>query len=417
MAERELDVVVFGATSVTGRRVCAYLAERAEQDGARWAAAARDAGKAHTVLEECGVRAPQTIVADVTDEASLAAMASRTCVVCNLVGPYTHYGRPVIEACVAGGAHYVDLTGEIPFVRRMIDEFDSRAVAAGLKVVQVSGFEALPVDLAVLLAARAARERHGEALGAADLEVEVRGLPWPPRPSDIVSGGTLQSMAAIAAGDGEFDFKDPACLILDPAAAAEVRRMSPISVMPRRGRRGSVLAPMQPAAYINPAVIHRSTALREDPPLRYREGVRLAGSDATLPLRWVAAGAIAGSQAAIAGVASGLPPALRRRLGDGLASVFPSSGFGPAPDRVEGWSWSMSVSGRSASGREVEVEVEGQGHPGYLATARMLGEAGLLLADPGATPDRAGCLTPAAALGVEQIARFDHARLHFTVLA
>ncbi|MDQ3587389.1 MAG: saccharopine dehydrogenase NADP-binding domain-containing protein [Actinomycetota bacterium] len=416
MAERELDVVVFGATSVTGRRVCAYLAERAEQAGARWAAAARDAGKAHSVLEECGVSAPETIVADVTDEASLAALASRTRVVCNLVGPYTHHGRPVIEACVAGGAHYVDLTGEIPFVRRMIDEFDSGAVAAGVKVVQVSGFEVLPVDLAVLLAAGAARERHGEALEEADLEVEVRGLPWPPRPSDVLSSGTLQSMAAVAAGDDEFDFKDPACLITDPAAAAEVRRMSPISVMPRRGRRGSVLAPMQPAAYINPAVIHRSTALREDPPLRYREGVRMPGSDAALPLRWVAAGAIAGGQAAIGGVAAA-PPTLRRRLSDGLASVFPSSGFGPAPDRLEGWSWGMSVTGRGASGGEVEVEVDGQGHPGYLATARMLGEAGLLLAEPGATPNRTGCLTPAAALGVEQIARFDHARLHFTVLA
>ena len=37
MAEPEFDVVVFGATSVTGRRVCAYLAER----GANWAGAPR----------------------------------------------------------------------------------------------------------------------------------------------------------------------------------------------------------------------------------------------------------------------------------------------------------------------------------------------------------------------------------------
>ena len=34
-----------------------------------------------------------------------------------MVGPYTLYGEPVIEACIAGGAHYMDLTGEIPFVR------------------------------------------------------------------------------------------------------------------------------------------------------------------------------------------------------------------------------------------------------------------------------------------------------------
>ena len=55
------------------------------------------------------------------------------------------------------------------------------------------------------------------------------------------------------------------------------------------------------------------------------------------------------------------------------------------------------------------------GIPGYLATARMLGEAGLMLAEPGLTPDRAGCLTPATALGTESLARFERARLRFSV--
>lgn len=407
MAERDFDVVVFGATSVTGRRVCAYLDERE----ASWAAAARDAGKAKSVLGECGVSAPETIVADIGDDSSLAAMASRARVVLNLVGPYTLYGRPVIAACVEGGAHYVDLTGEIPFARRVIDEFDSPAGEAGVKVVEVSGFEALPADLGVALAAQTAHERHDEPLASADLELEITGMPWPPKPSDVLSGGTMQSMAAIAAGDERYDFKDPACLIADPAEADRVRGASPISVAPRGGSTGAPLAPMQPAAYINPAVIHRSTALRGDPPLRYREGVRMPGPP---PVGWAAAGAVSSSQLALAGVAA-VPAGLRKRLSDGMASVLPSSGFGPSADRLEGWEWSMAVSGRTRSGREVGVEIDGEGHPGYLATARMLGEAGLILAG-GTAPDRAGCLTPAAALGVEDVQRFSHARLGFTVL-
>ncbi len=47
----------------------------------------------------------------------------------------------------------------------------------------------------------------------------------------------------------------------------------------------------------------------------------------------------------------------------------------------------------------------------------MLGEAGLLLAEPGATPERAGCLTPATALGTGSIDRFERARLRFSVQA
>jgi short subunit dehydrogenase-like uncharacterized protein len=408
MAEPDFDVVVFGATSVTGRRVCAYLAERR----ANWAGAARDAAKAEKVLAECDVTAPETITADVGDEASLAAMASRARVVLNLVGPYTHYGKPVIGACVAGGADYMDLTGEIPFVRRVIDEFDSAAADAGVKVVQVSGFEALPADLGVALAAEAAHERHGEPLEDAELELEVNGLPWPPRPSDVLSGGTLQSMAAITAGDDRYDFNDPGVLVTDPRAAATVRDKSPISVAPRSGTGGTPLAPMQPSAFINPAVIHRSTALRGDPPLRYREGVRVPGP---APLAWVGAGAVSGSQAAMAGIAA-TPAAVRKRLSDGMSAVFPSSGFGPSADRLEGWDWSMTVTGRTGSGRAVVVEIDGAGHPGYLATAKMLGEAGLLLAEAGVTRDRTGCLTPAAALGTEHLDRFQHARLGFTLL-
>jgi short subunit dehydrogenase-like uncharacterized protein len=61
------------------------------------------------------------------------------------------------------------------------------------------------------------------------------------------------------------------------------------------------------------------------------------------------------------------------------------------------------------------VRVDAEGHPGYLTTARMLGEAGLMLAESGSTPDRAGCLTPATALGTQHVGRFAHARLRFDV--
>ena len=105
-----------------------------------------------------------------------------------------------------------------------------------MKVVQVCGFEALPPDLAVLLAAETARERWGEGLAEADLEVSVEGPPGMPRPSDMISGGTLQSLAAAAGGEDASAVTDPAALITDPALAAEVRRRSPINVAPRRGR-------------------------------------------------------------------------------------------------------------------------------------------------------------------------------------
>jgi short subunit dehydrogenase-like uncharacterized protein len=419
VSDRDLDVVVFGAGGVTGRRVAAYLAERAAETGLRWAPAVRDAEKAERILAEAGVTPSETIVADVSDASSLAAMAARARVVLNLVGPYTRHGRPVIDACVANGAHYADLTGEIPFVRRMIDEFDDAAAAAGVKIVQVCGFEALPPDLSVLLAAEAALERFSEGLAAADLEVTVTSPRGLPRPSDGISGGTFQSIAALMGEQDAARTIDPAALITDPAAAEAVRRVSPIALAPRHGSDGAVIAPMAPAPFINPAVIQRTAALiaaagRPPEPFRYREGVALAGGPASLALRWGVAGALSLTQTGLRGLA-GARPAVRQHLASALQRVGPSSGFGPAADRLEGWGWGMSLTARTVGGHEIKVRVEAEGHPGYLATARMLGEAGMLLAEDGATPERGGCLTPATALGAAHVDRFERARVRFSV--
>jgi short subunit dehydrogenase-like uncharacterized protein len=419
MAEKDLSVVVFGASGVTGRGVAAYLAERAGEVGARWAVAGRDRAKLERVLGELGVSAPETIVADVADSASLAAMASRTRIVLDLVGPYTLYGEPVIEACVAGGAHYVDLTGEIPFVRRTIDSFDDRAKTAGVKVVQVCGFEALPPDLAVLLAAETARERWGEELAEADLDVATQQPSGRLGPSDLISGGTFQSMAEAVGDERAEEVADPAALIVDPGLAAAVRQRSPVELGPRVNARGDAVAPMTPVAFINPAVIHRSAELlaaeRGDAavPLRYREGIAIPGGSASLPLRYAAAGALGAAQAGFRALTRARP-AVRERSADVLRRLLPSSGFGPS-SRLEEWSWHLTLDARTTGGRYVRVDADADGHPGYLTTAKLLGEVGLLLAEDGATPARSGCLTPATALGTASLARFERAGARFTV--
>lgn len=416
MGERDLDVVVFGATGITGRNVALYLAERAAETGSRWAAAVRDPAKLERVLQDTGVSAPETIVADLGDPDSLAAMAARTRVVLNLAGPYTLYGRPVVEACVAGGSHYADITGEMPFVRRTIDAFHDRAQAAGVKIVQVCGFESVPPDLAVRLAADHAHARWDERLAAVDLQLTMKG----PSPLPQPSGGTLQTFAAVAGGDDAERIADPAALVTDESLAVEIRRRSPLVFAPRRDERGAVLAPMFPAPFINPAVIHRTAVLlaaeggERLQPFRYREGMALRGRSASLGARFAAAGALAAPQAAIRSL-SRARPAIRRRVGALMASALPSSGWGPTPDRLGGWQWQMLVEARTTGGHDVRVDVDSEGHVGFLATARILGEAGLLLAESGASPDTAGCLTPATALGTECAPRFEPARLRFSV--
>lgn len=417
---RDLAVVVFGVSGIAGRSVAAYLARRAAETDVSWAVAGRDAAKVERVLREIGVSAPETIVADAGDPDSLAAMASRARVVLDLVGPYTLYGTPVIEACIAAGAHYADLTGEMAFVRRTIDAFHQRASAAKLKIMQVSGFEALPPDLAVLLAAETARERWGEDLTEVDVEVSTQQPEGKIALSDMISGGTLQSSAEALGDEGAEALTDPAVLIADSELAAAVRRRSPIPLAPRFNARGDVLTPMTPAAFINPAVIHRTAALlaadRGAPaePFRYREGITLPGGGASLPLRYAAAALLGATQAGFAAL-SRARPAVRQRAADALRRLLPPSGFGPTGERMENWTWQVAVDARTAGGHYVRVDVDADGHPGYLTTSRMFGEAGLMLAEQGATPKLYGCLTPAAALGTGNLERFEHAGLRFAV--
>ncbi len=414
---RDLDVVVFGATGVTGRQVARYLSETE----ARWGAAGRDPAKLERTLAEVGAAPTETLHAELEDQRSLDVMAERARVVLNLVGPYTPRGRPVIEACVDGGAHYADLTGEIPFVGEMVAQFHQAAVDAGVKIVQVCGFEALPPDLAVLLAAETARERFGEELADVDVSVAITGRPpGAPRPSDMISGGTFQSIAEMVGHPNPGALTDPAALVPDPQLAAAIRTRSPIDLRPRRNARGVVVGPMAPAPFINPAVIHRTAALAAaergstTEPFRYREGIALDGSPLTLPFRFGAAGVLAGTQVGIRALTRARP-AVRSRIASGLRSALPSSGFGPAADRLEPWRWRFDVDATTTGSNRVGVAVEAAGHPGYLATARMLGEAGLMMAEEGVTPDRAGCLTPALALGTAALERFERAQMRFAL--
>ena len=81
----------------------------------------------------------------------------------------------------------------------------------------------------------------------------------------------------------------------------------------------------------------------------------------------------------------------------------------------EGWRWTMSVRARTTSGRECSARGEGDGHPGYLSTARMLGEAGIMLSREGLAPQGGGCLTPAIALGSDSAERLQRAGVRFSL--
>ena len=136
MKAPEFDVLVFGATSFVGKILCRYLFERHGAAGQlSWAAAARSPAKLEVLRDELGPEASglPVIVADAADEAALRAMCARARVVISTVGPYALYGEPLIKVCAQSGADYCDLTGEVQWIRQMIDRYEATAQASGAR--------------------------------------------------------------------------------------------------------------------------------------------------------------------------------------------------------------------------------------------------------------------------------------------
>src|SRR5947209_16289289 len=151
MADREYDIVVFGATGFTGALTAEYLAKHAPST-TRWALAGRNAEKLAAVTDRLGVDDLPVLHADVEDANSLNELARSARVVITTVGPYIQYGEPLVAACADAGTHYVDLTGEPEFVDLMYVRHHDQAVRTGARIVHSCGFDSIPYDLGVLYA-------------------------------------------------------------------------------------------------------------------------------------------------------------------------------------------------------------------------------------------------------------------------
>jgi short subunit dehydrogenase-like uncharacterized protein len=404
--DRELDVVVFGATGFVGRLTAEYLAEHAPPE-TRIGIAGRSHDKLARVRDSIGEAAAgwELLTADSTDRASVAALAERTHAVATTVGPYRRYGMPLVEACAAAGTNYADLSGEVLFMHEAAERFHVRAERSGARIVHACGFDSIPSDLGVALLHEAAKADGDGRLGETTLVVRsVKGG---------ISGGTIASLK------GQIDevksspelrriILDPYSLSPDRSAEPDLGRQLDIVPMKRDDELGEWIGPFVMASS-NTRIVRRSNSLLAwayGRRFRYRE-VTAFGSGRAAPVK--AAGMTAGLGLLAGGLA--LPPT--RAL---LDRVLPEPGDGPSEEQRRKGFFRIDVHARTETGRRHVCRVAAQGDPGYAATAVMLGETALCLAlDEARLPDRAGVLTPATAMGDALVERLRAAGQTFEV--
>ncbi|MGA5841953.1 saccharopine dehydrogenase family protein [Streptomyces pseudogriseolus] len=383
--DRPYDIVLFGATGFAGTLTAEYLAAHAPE-GLRWAVAGRSERKLEALRERLpGGEKAGVLRADVSDPATLRALAEQARVVATTVGPYVEYGEELVAACADTGADYVDLTGEPEFVDLMYVRHDARARETGARLVHACGFDSVPHDLGAYFTVRQLPE---------NVPLTVDGYVTV---DAAFSGGTFASALNQFARAGKLR-----------AAARDRRRHEPRLV----GRRVSapngvpryapeVDAWVLPLPTIDSQIVRRSAKAlaRYGPDFRYRHHAAVR----SLP---VALGGVAAAGSLFA--AAQVPP-LRRALSARL-----KPGEGPSPEkRARSW-FSVRFVGEGG-GRRVFTEVSG-GDPGYDETAKMLAESALCLALDD-LPSTSGQVTTAVAMGDALIGRLRDAGIRFRVAA
>jgi short subunit dehydrogenase-like uncharacterized protein len=403
---RTHDVVVYGATGFVGRLTAAYLAEHGPED-ARIALAGRSRERLEEVRNRLGGRALSwpVLVADSSDRAALDDIAASTRSIATTVGPYAKYGVPLVTACAEAGTHYADLTGEVFFIREVIERCDAVAKQTGARIVHSCGFDSIPSDLGVqVLHERVRADGEGELEDTTFVLTGMKGG---------VSGGTLASLM------GQIDElrrdSKKRKVVADAYSLSPARDKEPevddardVHGPLRDEELGGWMAPFVMASF-NTRIVRRSNALQDwayGRRFRYRELMRTGRG----PLGAAkAAGVIGALGAAVGGLALSPTRAL-------LDRVLPSPGEGPSEKtRVNGF-FDIEVHARTSTGARYVAHVAAKGDPGYGATAVMLGESALSLAlDGDRLPPAAGVLTPATAMNGALTERLRSAGFTFEV--
>ncbi len=159
--------VIYGATGYSGELV----ARRAVELGWRPLLCGRDGSRLAPLATALGLAYR---VAALSDPAAFDRAFAGVRLVLNAAGPFSQTAGPVLDACLRTGAHYLDLTAEVPVVEQLVERA-AKARARHLMIMPAVGFDVVATDC---LAAHVVRRLPGAcrlALAVTNLFFVSRG--------------------------------------------------------------------------------------------------------------------------------------------------------------------------------------------------------------------------------------------------
>jgi short subunit dehydrogenase-like uncharacterized protein len=185
--------MIYGATGYTG----ALVAEEAVRRGHKPLLAGRSADKLRPLAERLGL---EYVAVSLDDANALTKAVARVELVYPAAGPFVHTSAPMLRACLAVGAHYLDITGEIP-VFQQVFRYHAAAQEQGIALLPGVGFDVIPSDCLVKYVA-------DRLPNATHLEVVLDALGTGEGSTSGVSAGTTKSALELIARLGNLTRRD-----------------------------------------------------------------------------------------------------------------------------------------------------------------------------------------------------------------
>ena len=400
---KQFDIIIWGATSFTGKLVVEYLFEKFASTKIKWAIAGRNKEKLENIRSKVADKNIPIFIADSFDEKSLSVIVKKSKVICSTVGPYSLYGSLLVELCVKHSTNYCDITGEAQWIRKIIDKFHEDAKKKKIKIVNSCGFDSIPSDMGVYFIQNKIKKTYKSY--AKSIKMRVAGI------RGGISGGTYGSMNNLL--KEAYADKSVFKVLNNPYGLNPNDKMEGLDKKDLRkiifdNELNSWIYPFIMAG-INTKIVRRSNALSN-----FQYGKEFTYEEATIAGKGISGfwkAILALFPLAMIGIN---PNSFLKKI---VNSFMPKPGEGPGIEKRKNGFYNLRFYITIDKKKKAFAKVIGDSDPGYGSTSKMLAESALSLAFDN-LPGNYGVITPSFAMGDKLLNRLkENAGLSFELKA
>ena len=396
---KQFDIIIWGATSFTGKLVVEYLFKQFASTKIKWAIAGRNKEKLENVRSKVADKNIPIFIADSFDEKSLSVIVKKSKVICSTVGPYSLYGSLLVELCVKHSTNYCDITGEAHWIRTIIDKFHKDAKKKKIKIVNSCGFDSIPSDMGVYFIQNEIKKAYKSY--AKSIKMRVAGI------RGGISGGTYGSMNNLL--KEAYADKSVFKVLNNPYGLNPRDKMEGLDKKDLRkiifdNESKSWIYPFIMAG-INTKIVRRSNALSN-----FQYGKEFTYEEATMAGKGISGfwkAILALFPLAMIGIN---PNSFLKKI---VNSFMPKPGEGPGIEKRKNGFYNLRFYITIDKKKKAFAKVIGDSDPGYGSTSKMLAESAISLAFDN-LPGNYGVITPSFAMGDKLLKRLkENAGLSF----